>query len=808
MSNCRPNSVTPGTPTSSSGHTSQLTKKAIQCDTARILYRLQGGTGQCMPSISPSGNAVNASILEQEASVRCTPVLNPGTSNNSGSTETSTTILQNQLEYPQSSVLSSVLTQNKIYEVTTASVNPFNADTRFSMYDRNIPTSPGTVVCPPVPNPFVAGIQAIAVGQASNPINTIQTSTNGFVWNSIKLGGFVTEGSNYESEPSFVGYGIAYNGSYWVAVGSGINQNSTILVSTNGTIWTRALSGGFVKNTSVPPVLRNVYVGRGVAWNGSYWLALGEGDFGNAILISTDGYNWSTTTTYQFTGTVYNAAWNGSFWIAVGEANNPYATIEYSSDGLSWNPVPTGGFNGTGYGIGWNGYIWVAVGSSSTQTGTIQYSADGALWTSATSGGFVKNTAVPPAVSNVYIGHGVAFNGSYWVAVGAGTTAVDTIQKSTTNDGLNWVSASTGGFQGLVGYGVAWNSILQLWIAVGSDLNPLTSCIQISSDGLNWLSATLESFGNNPSYGISCGQLITVSNSFPAPRPVYITGKYSVYPNAIFLRFSGGFFGTSFSATVDTVAVPSSNLVVCAGSSCVDGVFSIVNIDMSTHHDIVLIATNTSGSTSSAPFSTLVSDYINISFNYAIVNDQSIYFNCPSIPSPLPATIFPANPPFLDPNSQINRTLLAITGLALNTIYYITLQNLIGSSGSLYINKLATASYIAYSNTFPASPYSGSNPNPIPIPITPTSSYIKSYIFNGSALLPNTLVFFYSAPGAISFSVDGVGIGTSFVIGNPTAAQFSIFNLTAGTSYTITLKSTYASGYIGTSNSVTISTLP
>ena len=799
MSNCRPNSVTPGTPTSSSGHTSQLTKKAIQCDTARILYRLQGGTGQCIPTIAPSGNAVQASVLEQDASVRCAPILNPGTSTNSDTTDTTITVIQNQQEYPQGSVLSSVLTQNRIYDVTTASVNPFNATTRFSMYDRNIPTSLGTFVCPPVPNPFVVGtIQAIAVGQASNSINTIQTSTNGFVWNSIKLGGFVTDDSNYESQEPFVGYGIAYNGSYWVAVGSGINQNSTILVSTNGTTWSRALSGGFVKNTVVAPVIRNVYIGRGVAWNGSYWLGLGEGDFGNAILKSTDGYNWTTTTTYQFTGSVYSAAWNGSFWLAVGRATSSSATIEYSSDGLSWYSVATGGFNGVGYGIGWNGYIWVAVGSSSTVTGTIQNSVDGAVWSAASSGGF-----------DGLEGRAIAFNGSYWVAVGAGTTAAKTIQKSVTSDALAWVPATTGGFLGLVGYGVAWNSILQIWIAVGSDLDPIESCIQISTDGLNWLSATIESFGNNPSYGISCGQLTTVSNAVPAPRPVSITGKYSVYPNAIFLKFSGGFFGISFSATVNTVSVPVNDLVVCAGSSCVDGVFSIVNINTAIVNSIILTATNTSGSTSSAPFSTLVSDYIDIIYNGpGSPTANAIHIYSLNFPNPKPSTLYLAIPPFQDfqLDYSLANYILGVSGLADSTIYYITLQNLIGSSGSLYSNKLASASYIAYSNTIVASTYTGVNPNPISLPSTP--SVIKSYIFNGSALLANTLVFFYSAPGAISFSVDGIGTGPILTMGIPTSAEFSIFNLTAGTSYTITLKSTYASGYIGSSNSVTISTLP
>ena len=75
---------------------------------------------------------------------------------------------------------------------------------------------------------------------------------------------------------STAGYGVAWNGSLWVAVGEGTN---TIATSTNGSAWTG-------RGTSIFST-----AGRGIAWNGTLWVAVGEGT--NTIATSPDGINWT-----------------------------------------------------------------------------------------------------------------------------------------------------------------------------------------------------------------------------------------------------------------------------------------------------------------------------------------------------------------------------------------------------------------------------------------------------------------------------------------------------------------------------------
>ena len=134
----------------------------------------------------------------------------------------------------------------------------------------------------------------IAVGDSNvNNTNTILKSTDGLTWSSVTGTKFTSYGSN-----------VAWNGSRWVAVGSGTN---TILTSVDGLTWTAVgITGGFTG------------FGSGIAWNGSRWVAVGSGTALNTILTSIDGLTWSPVTGTRFTSSGNNVAWNGSIWVAVG----------------------------------------------------------------------------------------------------------------------------------------------------------------------------------------------------------------------------------------------------------------------------------------------------------------------------------------------------------------------------------------------------------------------------------------------------------------------------------------------------------
>jgi hypothetical protein len=78
-------------------------------------------------------------------------------------------------------------------------------------------------------------------------------------------------------------FGVAWNGSLWVAVGSG--TSNCIATSPDGISWTaRGKPAG-------------LNIGRRVNWTGTYWLVAGEPSAnGNCLAISYDGINWTGIT--------------------------------------------------------------------------------------------------------------------------------------------------------------------------------------------------------------------------------------------------------------------------------------------------------------------------------------------------------------------------------------------------------------------------------------------------------------------------------------------------------------------------------
>ena len=295
------------------------------------------------------------------------------------------------------------------------------------------------------------------------------------------------------------GLGIAWNGTMWVAVGqisddsnpNNITKNS-IAYSYDGKTWFPSANGNDFLS-----------VGYGVAWNGTMWVAVGFAvTNGNSIIYSYDGINWIKITN-NITDYVFSIAWNGTMWVAAG---NPYL---YSYNGITWNSIsgiayargiafnskrpntitfPTnlmvlGGqgsnmiaysYDGTVWtgvtdsnsifstfmlGVAWNGTMWVGVGGQGqSNTYTIAYSYNGVTgWT-----GVIGSTGI-------FYDRGlrVAWNGNLWVAVGGANTIGSPYTIAYSYNGINdWtgVNGSTGIFS-YFGKGIAWNG--QMWIAVG-----------------------------------------------------------------------------------------------------------------------------------------------------------------------------------------------------------------------------------------------------------------------------------------------------------------------------------------------------
>jgi len=240
---------------------------------------------------------------------------------------------------------------------------------------------------------------------ADGGTNSIATSLDGLTWTA-------------RTSPFTYGYcrGAAWNGSLWVAVGSG--TGTSIATSPDGVTWTVRTS----------PFGTSGY-GDGVAWNGSLWVVVGHGGGGSttAIATSPDGITWTPQTSPWSYG--YRVAWNGSLWVVIGGGTNSIVT---SPDGITWTDQ-TSPFSS--YGVAWNGSLWVIVGYGADGVAT---SPDGVAWTTQTS----------PFGADGY-GYGVAWNGALWVAVGEGATAI-----ATSPDGIAW-TAQTSPFNS--SYGVAYS---------------------------------------------------------------------------------------------------------------------------------------------------------------------------------------------------------------------------------------------------------------------------------------------------------------------------------------------------------------
>jgi hypothetical protein len=126
-------------------------------------------------------------------------------------------------------------------------------------------------------------------------------------------------------------WGIAWNGTYYVGVGSKTSSSYTIAYSTDGITWTGSSSGTAIIND----------FGTSVAWNGTMFV-VGGGSYGGAgtscLMYSYDGINWTASANgaslFGSNAVIYGLSWNGTLWIAGGQADtNRVAT---STDGITW----------------------------------------------------------------------------------------------------------------------------------------------------------------------------------------------------------------------------------------------------------------------------------------------------------------------------------------------------------------------------------------------------------------------------------------------------------------------------------------
>jgi hypothetical protein len=194
------------------------------------------------------------------------------------------------------------------------------------------------------------GSMWVALGQNGVPGNT-QWSTDGINWNYAL------------SEAGGQSWGIAlgWNGKMWIA-----SYNDAIQYSYDGKNWTKMTAMIQTANERAT---------NSFAWseNLGIWVAAGDSvsGTGSTLQWSTDGFTWNNAISGGFAGAMPGAGntggrgvvWCGGsagsigYFIAVGAGSTPNNTILKSTDGKNWTNSTSGGFGIQGNKVTWCPYL-------------------------------------------------------------------------------------------------------------------------------------------------------------------------------------------------------------------------------------------------------------------------------------------------------------------------------------------------------------------------------------------------------------------------------------------------------------------
>jgi hypothetical protein len=302
---------------------------------------------------------------------------------------------------------------------------------------------------------------AVGSGWFGGARNSIAYSPDGINWTGLGINNLCQQGK-----------AVAWNGSMWIVVGDYYDNTSV----SNTILYSYKINPTSVTDWTGLNIIFSSYL-HGIAWNGLMWIAVGDGTNGpngaNSMAYSYDGINWTGLGTSIFSTRCTTIKWTGSMWLASGDGSN---TIRYSYNGINWISAPTNSiFSGIGantiemnfrkqHTITFPTSLTVAL-CNNDNNNTIVYSYDGLNWNG--SGNSLFNTS----------GNSANFNGILWVATGQGSN--HTLGYS--YDGINWTGLGKSIFDSS-GYNAIFNGLM--WIAVGNGSN---NTLAYSYDGINWI---------------------------------------------------------------------------------------------------------------------------------------------------------------------------------------------------------------------------------------------------------------------------------------------------------------------------------
>ena len=416
---------------------------------------IQGSGAPWSPlHIVASDNSVIAGYISGGSRIAYLTVNYTYATNALSTTGAASIILKNPIV--QSTLVTLSSTTSPSFQTYTLSNYSFATDFISSVYTYNVI---GSMTYAP-PSTLQSQQTLIAGGQAASVFQLAYSSDAGGTFTSLPYVGFET-----------ATYGLAFGSSKWVAVGDG--TTNTMIMSYTGTLW-----------YNLKKVVFSVK-GLSVTWNGSIWVATGEGT--NTIATSYDGITWTGKGTAVFSVRGFGAASDGTTWVAVGEGTN---TIGRSANnGTTWVGQGATIFSVAAHSVAWNGSIWIAVGQGGN---TIATSADGTTWTG--QGSAVFSTA----------GRVVAWNGSYWLA---GSDTNPLIARS--SNGLVWTTVAAP-FAAV--YTLVWTGTQ--WVAGGQG----TSTVATSPDGITWTTVS------TPLFTAVRALATRAQSTYTPPSPLLIIG--------------------------------------------------------------------------------------------------------------------------------------------------------------------------------------------------------------------------------------------------------------------------------------------
>jgi hypothetical protein len=184
------------------------------------------------------------------------------------------------------------------------------------------------------------------------------TSPDGLTWTSRTI-------------PAGTYNAISWSGTRFVAVGAA----GVYAYSADGIAWT----GGTLGSSS--------YAWRGIAWDGSKFLATGELSAQGCASTSSDGITWNAPVIVSGAYALYGVVWTGTRFVTGGRyAGKSWTAIFWSSDGAMWSAQGFGfGSSPFGYrSLAWTGSALVAVGGGTGATVTADFVTFSSVSTPAT----------------------------------------------------------------------------------------------------------------------------------------------------------------------------------------------------------------------------------------------------------------------------------------------------------------------------------------------------------------------------------------------------------------------------------------